>query len=84
MTKTTIKVRNISMCRFIRTALTLLVAFMTALTVQADDHMQVSAYGGVEVFGCDFAEGKDIDDLLDVAEKWNKWASKNNSQPYSG
>ena len=60
------------MSRFIRTALTLLVAFMTALTVHADDHMQVPAYGGVEVFGCDFAEGKDIDDLLEVADKWNK------------
>ena len=72
------------MSRFIRTAITLLVSFMTALTVHADDHMQVPAYGGVEVFGCDFAEGKDIDDLLEVADKWNKWASKNNSQPYSG
>ena len=30
--------------------------------------MQVPDYGGVEVFGCDFAEGKDIDDLLEVAK----------------
>ena len=46
--------------------------------------MQVPAYGGVEVFGFDFAEGKDMEDLLDVSKKWNTWASKNNSQAYSG
>ena len=61
-----------------------LVTLMTTLTVQADDHMQVPAYGGVEVFGCDFAEGKDMDDLLDVSKRWDTWASENNSQPYSG
>ena len=72
------------MVRIICTVLTIFVTGTTALIVQADDHMQVPDYGGVEVFGCDFAEGKDIDDLLEVAKKWNGWASKNNSQPYSG
>lgn len=65
-------------------AAVLLVTLMTTLTVQADDHMQVPAYGGVEVFGCDFAEGKDLDDLLDSSKKWDTWASENHSQPYSG
>ena len=72
------------MRRMICIASGFLVTLMTTFTVQADDHMQVPAYGGVEVFGCDFAEGKDMDDLLDVSKKWDTWASKNNSQPYSG
>ena len=72
------------MRRMICIASGFLVTLMTTLTVQADDHMQVPAYGGVEVFGCDFAEGKDMGDLLDVSKKRGKWASKNNSQPYSG
>jgi len=46
-----------------------LVTLMTTLTVQADDHIQVPAFGGVEVFGCDFAEGKDLDDSLDSSKK---------------
>ena len=66
------------MVRIICTVLTLFVTGTAAFIVQADDHMQVPDYGGVEVFGCDFGECKDIDDLLEVAKKWNGWASENN------
>ena len=59
------------MQRVMRIATGFLVTLMTTLTVQADDDMQVPAYGGVEVFGSDFAEGKDLADLLDVTKKWD-------------
>ena len=56
------------MVRIICTVLTLFVTGTSALIVQADDHMQVPDYGGVEVFGCDFGEGKD----MTICSKWPK------------
>ncbi len=51
-------------------------ALMATQLSQADNHAAMPAYGGVEVYACDFAEGKDIDDLMKVAKKWDKWAKK--------
>ena len=62
----------------------ILSALMATQWSQADDHATVPAYGGVEVYACDFAEGKDMNDLMKVAKKWDKWAKKNHSKPYAG
>lgn len=59
-------------------------ALMAAQLGQADNHAAMPAYGGVEVYACDFAEGKDMDDLMKVAKKWDKWAKKNHSKAYAG
>ena len=41
----------------------------------ADDH--APSIGGIETYSCKFNEGNDLDDVLSVAKKWNKFASKN-------
>ena len=48
----------------------------------ADDH--APSVGGIETYSCTFNEGNDLDDVLAVAKKWNKFASKNFSMPYQG
>ena len=49
--------------------LLVLSASMATQLGQADNHAAMPAYGGVEVYACDFAEGKDMDDLMKVARK---------------
>ena len=44
--------------------LLVLSALMATQLGQADNHAAMPAYGGVEVYACDFAEGKDMDDLM--------------------
>jgi len=58
--------------------------FTASAAALADDHLQVPEYGGVETFACDFNEGKDMDDLLKVTKKWDKWLNKNGSVAYTG
>ena len=58
--------------------------FIAAASAYADHHAQVPVYGGVSALACDYVEGRDIDDLLQVSEKWNGWASKNFSEVYTG
>ena len=53
-----------------------LTALMTTQMGQADNHAAIPEYGGVEVYACDFADGKDMNDLMEVAKKWDKWAKK--------
>ena len=55
-----------------------------ATTAWSDDHMQMPAFGGVETFACDFADGKDMDDLLQLTKKWDAWAKKNHTRAYTG
>ena len=57
---------------------------MAITSAYADNHAQVPVYGGVNALACDYVEGKGIDDLLRVSEKWNGWASKNFSKIYTG
>ena len=58
--------------------------FIAVASAYADHHAQVPVYGGVSALACDYVEGRDIDDLLQVSEKWNGWASKNFSKVYTG
>ncbi len=37
----------------------------------------------MESYACEFKDGKDLKDLLKVAEKWEKWATKTYPAPYS-
>lgn len=38
---------------------------------------------GIEVFSCNYNEGKNLGDLLKVTKKWNQWSTKNLDHPYS-
>ena len=38
----------------------------------------------LEIFQCNFSNGKDLDDTLKVASKWDEWADENYSVPYTG
>lgn len=48
----------------------------------ADDHMPMPR--ALETFSCNFADGKDMDDFMKVANKWDKFADKAFSMPYQG
>ena len=45
---------------------------------------QRPAFGGVETFACNFKEGNSLQDVLNVAKKWDEWMDKNASRTYSG
>ena len=38
----------------------------------------------LETFACNFAKGKDLDDFLAVAKKWDRFADDGFSEPYEG
>lgn len=70
--------------RYFSNLVTSLVILFSAGSAVADDHLQVPEYGGVETFACSFNEGKDMDDLLKVTKKWDKWFDKNSTVGYTG
>ena len=51
-------------------ALSVLVAVSVAVTTHAQDR------AAMESWACNYAEGKGYGDLMTVAAKWDKWASK--------
>ena len=62
---------------------TILFVFLS-LSVFADD-MDLGPQGSaVEIFQCNFSYGKDLEDTLKVASKWDAWADDNYSVPYAG
>ena len=59
-------------------ALSVLLLFVPALVISsahADDHATPSLIP-IEVYGCSYNEGKDLDDLLQVAKSWEKWIDR--------
>ena len=60
---------------------TALLTSLCAVSTLADHHA-APMLGGVEVYGCDFEDGKDMDDFMKVAAKWDKFADKNFSRTY--
>ncbi len=57
------------------------ISSLRAFTALANHH-SAPMIGGVEVFGCDFDDGKDMDDFMKVAAKRNKFADRNFSKSY--
>ena len=58
--------------------LIILLLFVPALVISsahADDHATPS-HIPIEVYGCSYNEGKDLDDLLQVAKSWEKWVDR--------
>ena len=50
---------------------------LSATSVIADDQSET-----LENFSCNYAEGKDFDDVMSVAKTWDKWADDAFSVPY--
>ena len=50
---------------------------LSSTSVIADDQSET-----LENFSCNYAEGKDFDDVISVAKTWDKWADDTFSVPY--
>ena len=61
-----------------------MIATLFASTGHADDHMRAPTMGAIETFACNFADGKDMDDFVRVAAKWDDFADDAFSAPYQG
>lgn len=51
-----------------------------SVTAQEDAPMPTPV---VEIFGCNFNDGNDMEDLLAVTARWNAWADRNDSTDYT-
>ena len=58
--------------------LSLILSFVSV--AQADDHIELAAMEGLQ---CNFADGKDMDDVMRVIDEWNAYGDKNFGAPYS-
>ncbi|MFL2706430.1 MAG: hypothetical protein ACJ0HC_00780 [Gammaproteobacteria bacterium] len=58
--------------------LTLVLSFFNV--IQADDHIELAAMEGLQ---CNYADGKDMDDVMKVIGEWNAYGDKNFGAPYS-
>jgi len=59
----------------------LALSLVLAASVLGAAHAQERA--AMESWACNYVEGKGYGDLMKVAAKWDKWASKNHPAPYS-
>ena len=48
--------------------------------VYSDDHITI---GGMNALQCQFADGKDMDDVMNVLDEWNEYGDENFSEPFS-
>ena len=62
---------------------TILIVFLS-FSIFADDTDLGPQGSAVEIFQCNFSNGKDLEDTLKVASKWDAWADDNYSVPYAG
>jgi len=56
--------------------------FLTVASLAQAEELRSTGIFPIETYGCNYADGKGLDDLLSVATKWDKWADKNYSAPY--
>ena len=57
---------------------TLLLAF--SFNIYSDDHVEIT---GMTALQCQFAEGKDMDDVVKVLDEWNEYGDDNFRDPFS-
>ena len=46
----------------------------------SDNHITI---GGMNALQCQFADGKDMDDVMNVLDEWNEYGDENFSEPFS-
>ena len=61
--------------------ITLLTCLICASSASAQQ--QAPQIGAVEIFGCNFKDGKKMDNLNTVARHWNQWADQNKINDYT-
>ena len=54
--------------------------FSLAHPISADDHIELAAMEGLQ---CNYAEGKDMDDVMRVISQWNAFGDENFGAPYN-
>jgi hypothetical protein len=64
---------------------TIITLAFSVITASADGHEEDAPFPtfGIEVFSCNYNEGKDLNDLLQASKKWRDWATKTMEHPYS-
>ena len=62
---------------------TILIVFISFSTFANDTDLGPQG-SALEIFQCNFSNGKDLEDTLKVASKWDEWADENYSVPYAG
>ena len=55
------------------------VSILFSFNILSDDHIQPT-FIPVESFACNYADGKDMEDLLKVTEEWNEYADETDFQ----
>ena len=55
-----------------------------SINLFSDDHLSQPPGAAVEIFQCNFADGKSLEDSRKVSAKWDKWSDTNYSVPYAG
>lgn len=58
-----------------------LVALLWGVGASADEHSP--SFAPLEIYACNFRDGKDMDDLSRVITKWNAWMDSSNAPTYS-
>ena len=59
-------------------SLTIFLSVISSLN--ADDHLEI---GGMAALQCQFADGKDMDDVMKVLDEWSEYGDDNFTAPYS-
>ena len=71
---------QIKMEKIMRKYLTIFIALTSMNFLMADDHVE---FGAMEGLQCNFADGKDMSDVMKVISEWNEYGDENFSAPYS-
>ena len=71
---------QIKMEKIMKKYLTIFIALTSMNFLMADDHVE---FGAMEGLQCNFADGKDMGDVMKVISEWNEYGDENFSAPYS-
>ncbi|RLQ21790.1 hypothetical protein DWB85_10915 [Seongchinamella sediminis] len=70
-----------------RTATAALLAGASTLffytSVNAQQEQEPPSFAAIDAYLCNYRDGKDAEDLMQVTQKWNKWMDRHGAAPYS-
>ena len=58
-------------------------AAVTLVPLTQSDAQEAPTWSPVEIFGCNFVNGSDMDDFDRVTAEWNQWADENDQNDYA-
>ena len=68
------------MNQIFKVTLVAIFSFLFSLTVFADNHIEAPTFVPIEGFACNYAPGKDMDDLMRVTKEWNDYVDDSDVQ----